>query len=267
MFRRVLIPLVGVVCLSGCFDILDESDPSATAPPAPLAKRTRGLDGRAAQPPRTPGEAPSSGEAPDEIAPDDNDEADAPSAGLPKKSARRRRRRPRKRYASSKPKLAQANTEDAAAQTKGPTSNGADDGAADAKGDAVGEISVNRLVISSGVSGREPVGAATSFAADGQRRIYAFVEVNNGSGEDSAVTVTFYRDGARQRGGIKMKVGASRRWRTWATTRHAKKPGTWHAVVRGPEGKVLARTSFTITAPKAAEAAKVSAKSNSATTK
>ncbi|HHH11398.1 MAG TPA: DUF2914 domain-containing protein, partial [Sorangium sp.] len=160
----------------------------------------------------------------------------------------RRIRKPRKRYASTKPKLAR--NDGAGSDTAGRPAH-SDPAAPDVEAPTL-PLRVNRLVISSGVSGREPTGAANRFEAGAQRRIYAFLEVNNPNDSDSKVVVTFYPEGGRQRGGITMKVGPSRRWRTWATTRRATKPGVWHAVVHDLHGKVLARTSFEISAPASA---------------
>ncbi len=124
--------------------------------------------------------------------------------------------------------------------------SGADDDAEAVDVDAA--LTVKRLVIASGVSGREPVGAATTFTAGAQDRIYAFVEVGNPDGATSEVSVSFFKDGGAERGGVKLRVGASPRWRTWSFTRLAKEPGTWHAVVRNAKGEELARTRFEIVA-------------------
>lgn len=109
-------------------------------------------------------------------------------------------------------------------------------------------LTVKRLVIAEGVSSREPVGAATTFAASEADRIYAFVELENADRLDAEVTVTFLPpDGEPAIGNVTLDVGASPRWRTWAYTRGARQPGTWTAVVRSMSGKVLAKAPFEIT--------------------
>jgi hypothetical protein len=109
------------------------------------------------------------------------------------------------------------------------------------------ELGIKRVVIASGVSDREPVGAAASYEAGANDRIYAFVEVGNESRVESELTLSFYRDGGRELGGSRLEVGAAPRWRTWSFTRVANKPGKWYAVVRDGEGKELGRKGFTVT--------------------
>jgi len=109
-------------------------------------------------------------------------------------------------------------------------------------------LTVKRLVIAEGVSSREPVGAATTFAASEADRSYAFVELENADRLASEVTVTFLPpDGEPAIGNVTLDVGASPRWRTWAYTRGARQAGTWTAVVRSMSGKVLAKAPFEIT--------------------
>lgn len=149
--------------------------------------------------------------------------------------------------AKSAPKRAKSDAKrDAKSDAKADTKA---DAKADADADAVdpdAELTVKRLVISSGVSDREPAGAAKTFTAGAQDRIYAFVEVGNEDRAQSEVFVSFFKDGSAERGGVRLRVGPSPRWRTWSFTRLANDPGTWHAVVRNGKGQELARTSFEI---------------------
>jgi hypothetical protein len=110
------------------------------------------------------------------------------------------------------------------------------------------DLSVKRLVIAEGVSNREPVGAATSFKKADADRIYAFVELTNADEVDSEVTVTFVPpSGKAGVGNVTLEVGPHARWRTWAYTRGVKTAGTWTAVVRSMNGKVLAKQTFDVT--------------------
>jgi hypothetical protein len=114
--------------------------------------------------------------------------------------------------------------------------------------DASARLSLNRLVVSTGVEGREPVGAGTTFDADESDRIYAFVDVSNPTRGASEIVVTFEPpDGSGARGNVTLDVGASPRWRTWAYTRGARVPGTWRAVVRTADGRELGEEKFEIT--------------------
>ncbi|MEJ7730545.1 MAG: DUF2914 domain-containing protein [Polyangiaceae bacterium] len=110
--------------------------------------------------------------------------------------------------------------------------------------DALGVV---RLVTASGVEKRAPVGLSESFVA-GEGRIYAFVEVENPTREAGRITVTFVSPSGVAHGPIELEVGASPRWRTWAYTRAASKPGTWQAVVQNESGKELAKTEFEVRA-------------------
>jgi hypothetical protein len=114
--------------------------------------------------------------------------------------------------------------------------------------DASATLRIKRLVLTEGVKDREPVEAKTSFSAADDSRIYAFVEVENPAAAESEITVTFEpASGGAARGNITLDVGASPRWRTWAFTRGARTTGAWTAVVRGPEGDVLAKAPFEVT--------------------
>ena len=104
-------------------------------------------------------------------------------------------------------------------------------------------LEIQRLVLSTGVKNREPVDAATTFPVE-QDRVYAFLEVENPDRTESAVFVSFVPPKGAEHGPIELEVGAAPRWRTWAYTRAAKRPGTWKAVVKNASGKVLAETEF-----------------------
>jgi len=113
---------------------------------------------------------------------------------------------------------------------------------------AEGKLTVKRLVVAQGVKGREPVSAATSFAAKDAGKIYAFVEVENKDRAPAEITVSFEPPGGgASHGNVKLDVGAEPRWRTWAFTRTARTVGAWTAVVKDHRGDVLARAPFEIT--------------------
>ena len=112
--------------------------------------------------------------------------------------------------------------------------------------DVDADLYVKRLVIAHGVDSHEPVDANDSFGSDNDR-IYAFVEVGNRDRSNSEIYVSFVKDGADDNGGVRLRVGASPRWRTWAFTRLANDPGTYQAVVKNAKGHELARTTFEVT--------------------
>lgn len=110
-----------------------------------------------------------------------------------------------------------------------------------------GAIQLRRLIVATGVSGHEPTGAADSFEIGAQDRLYAFVEAVNASGDPVELEVTFEPAHGESVGHIALEVPRTRRWRTWAFTRHVYTEGRWEAVVRAPDGRVIGRRAFDVT--------------------
>ena len=109
-------------------------------------------------------------------------------------------------------------------------------------------LKIKRLLLARDVDAREPVGPADAFELDEVERIYAFVEVNNRDRVESEIFVTFEPADGPARGHVRLRVGASSRWRTWAFTRGVREAGSWAAVVRNGEGELLARQPFEVSA-------------------
>jgi len=106
-------------------------------------------------------------------------------------------------------------------------------------------LRVERLVIARGVEAREPIGADTVFASS-EKRLFAFVDVDNPEHAPGDLRVRFIGPGGETQAPIALSVGESPRWRTWAFTRHARTPGTWKALVQDERGHVLASTEFDV---------------------
>jgi len=107
-------------------------------------------------------------------------------------------------------------------------------------------LSIQRLVTSSKIEGREPV-AASSVLRQDDERVYAFVEVRNESEDAQALMAYFIGPDGQLSGGIELRIPAAvPRWRTWAYTRHAKKPGLWHVEIRGVDGTLLGALAFEV---------------------
>jgi len=106
-------------------------------------------------------------------------------------------------------------------------------------------LRIDRLVVARAVEGREPQGADTVFAAD-EKRLFAFVEVDNPEHAPGDLKVTFVAPNGEAQPPIELAVGDTPRWRTWAFTRRAHAPGTWKAIVRDERGRVLASTEFDV---------------------
>ena len=109
------------------------------------------------------------------------------------------------------------------------------------------QIKVSRLVVARGVSGREPVGVGTSFRTQDLERVFVFVDVANEAREEGEIVVAFAPPGGGPAHRVKLAVGAEPRWRTWATTKRARAPGSWTAIVSTASGRELARAAFVIT--------------------
>lgn len=108
-------------------------------------------------------------------------------------------------------------------------------------------LKILRLVVSRGVTDREPFGPATSFSSAEVERLYAFVELSNEARIPSEVGVTFTSPSGVALQRVRLDVGSLKRWRTWASTRKARAPGVWSVAVSDADGNELARTSFTMT--------------------
>lgn len=114
------------------------------------------------------------------------------------------------------------------------------------EGDA---LVIKRLVVARGVEkkDREPVDAGTTFRAADLGKLYAFVELDNAAKAPSELVVSFEPPSGHAIGNVKLDIGASPHWRTWAYTRAARETGAWTAVVKTSSGHVLARAPFEIT--------------------
>jgi hypothetical protein len=130
-----------------------------------------------------------------------------------------------------------------APETPEPSSNGRQRPSGDGKA-----LVVKKIVIGKGVekSSRSPVGVAQSFKKGDFEKLYAFVELAN-PGEAAEVVVSFDPPSDQpDKGNVRLAVGTSPRWRTWATSRGIDEVGTWTAVVTAPDGRELAREAFEV---------------------
>jgi len=110
------------------------------------------------------------------------------------------------------------------------------------------DLSVKKLLIGTGVerSSREPVGVSQRFKQGEFEKIVAYVEVAN-PGDDAEVVVSFDPpSNAASKGNVRLDIGTSPRWRTWASTKGVAEKGEWTAIVRSSDGRELARESFVV---------------------
>ena len=107
-------------------------------------------------------------------------------------------------------------------------------------------ITIRRLITAPAIEHREPVAASAVFGRH-EERVYAFIEVSNESTEDKVLLVHFIGPEGHVSGGIELDIpSASPRWRTWAHTRHAKKPGLWRVEIRTADGTLLGALPFEV---------------------
>lgn len=109
-------------------------------------------------------------------------------------------------------------------------------------------LKVKRLVLATSVdrSSREPEGVGTAFTKGEFEKLYAFVELSN-PGDESEIIVTFDPPSDKPaKGRVRLDVGSSPRWRTWATSKGLDETGEWTAIVTAPDGRVLAKETFEI---------------------
>jgi len=105
---------------------------------------------------------------------------------------------------------------------------------------------VRRAALARQVVDREPVDPTTTFSANGEP-LYAFFAFTNPSNEDLDIQVRFVRPNGSSIPAITLHVPASaRRFRSWAYTRGAQRPGVWTAVAETSDGTEIARLPFTI---------------------
>ena len=107
-------------------------------------------------------------------------------------------------------------------------------------------LRIQRLVTAPDVEQREPVAASSVFGHHDEK-VVAFVELSNESEEDKSVLVHFIGPEGGVSGGIELRVPAkSPRWRTWAYTRNAKKPGLWRVEIRSLDGTLVGALPFEV---------------------
>lgn len=107
-------------------------------------------------------------------------------------------------------------------------------------------LAIVRLITTSAIEGREPVGAYAVFG-DHDDQVYAFLEVSNATEKEQRLMVHFIGPAGQVTGGIELRIpSAAPRWRTWAYTEHAKALGLWRVEIRDAEGALLAALPFEI---------------------
>jgi hypothetical protein len=109
--------------------------------------------------------------------------------------------------------------------------------------ETIASLTINRLIICSGIENREPVDTVSVFAA-GSEVAYAFLEATNISTD---VEVSFvWRHGDSEVGRVILPIRAGTRWRTYSSKKLAGRSGAWQVEVQDSTGAVLASVDFTV---------------------
>lgn len=109
------------------------------------------------------------------------------------------------------------------------------------------EVQIDRFVLATGVTEREPVGESDVFTSD-TKEIFAFVQFANPN-PPFALRVHWEKaEGPTFPYGFKLEVPTAARFRTWSWTRIKREPGHYRAVLRTLEGEEVASREFAIVA-------------------
>lgn len=110
------------------------------------------------------------------------------------------------------------------------------------------EVHVTRFVLAHDVMDREPLDESDVFTTETEQ-IFAFVELENATGEPYAFRVHFEpAEGPEMPYGVKLTVNTSPRYRTWAWTKIRRAKGRYRAVLRTLDGEEIASREFDIDA-------------------
>ena len=115
-----------------------------------------------------------------------------------------------------------------------------------------GGLTVTEIVTSRAYTAADGATDPTTTFGGSDGRIYVMVRVQNTTGAEADIRVTFERaegtasDGATT-GGVELHIPASRRYRTVARTSTSRPAGRYRAVVRTADGAVIGQVEFEIT--------------------
>ena len=103
---------------------------------------------------------------------------------------------------------------------------------------------INKLEIARSVKRRRPLGVSTRFKVSDER-LWGYIEVSNVEAPTYVWMEWLCEREVRSR--LKVRVGLSKRWRTWSWQRLTQGDiGLWEVRVLSSQGKILARTHFNV---------------------
>ena len=104
-------------------------------------------------------------------------------------------------------------------------------------------LKIERIVVSTGVENRQPVGESDTFA-DSVGTLLCYTEIR-GMGDSTTVSHVWYH-GENRRADVKLNVRGYR-WRTWSTKVIQKDwTGDWRVDIVSADGKILKSKRFRI---------------------
>lgn len=106
-------------------------------------------------------------------------------------------------------------------------------------------FTVNRFEIARKIKRRRPVGVGSRFTLEDER-LWGYIEVSNPETPNFVWMEWYQGDELRSR--LKVRVGVSKRWRTWSWQRLSQRDeGQWSVKVLSNTGDQLAQTQFVVT--------------------
>lgn len=109
--------------------------------------------------------------------------------------------------------------------------------------DSSSELSVERIVLCTGIENREPVGTSEQFSADVEQ-VTCFTQISSAAGETSVTHV--WSQGDIERARVELSVRAAS-WRTWSRKRIPSEwSGDWTVTVLDAEGTEIGQATFTV---------------------
>ncbi len=109
--------------------------------------------------------------------------------------------------------------------------------------DNTASLTINRLVICSGIENREPVDNVSTFPA-GTEMAYAFLEATSIS-RDVEVSFVWLYDG-QEVARVILPIRQGNRWRTYSSKKLSGRAGSWRVEVQDSNSNILAATDFTV---------------------
>jgi len=105
------------------------------------------------------------------------------------------------------------------------------------------EFTINRMVISERIAGKEPAAAADSFSADTEK-VFCFLEATSIE-QDTTVSFVWYFEG-RETGRVTLPLKKGMRWRTYSSKKLGGLKGNWQVDLQEASGIVLNSVSFQV---------------------